>query len=229
MRKRLEKQLGVPTGKERSFLQAAPLLPAKKTQLANEYLRPAQPASWLKDPDMWLDSKNIEQVLQQFEEIHPEFEFMGPFPIDFAAPDPYEKSGRKCLIDEICNFRVQNSMAKGKKYIGIVYNLDPHFKSGSHWVANFIDLPRHQCYYFDSYGMEPPPQIQKFMRWLTTHDPQMELRMNGRRLQYCNTECGMYCIYFISMMIMGDDFQRLIRRQPSDKFMLELRHWVFST
>lgn len=222
---------------EYTFLQALPLDQAEKGDLARRYLRPPAPAAWSSDPDMWLDSNNIAAVLNQYEDAYPEFEFMGPFPIDFAAPDPYRgdtgagggaQQQPRCLMNEICEFRVQKAMSNGTKYIGIVYNLDPHFKSGSHWVANFIDLQRHRCYYMDSYGYKPPPQVTKFMRWLTTQDPKMRLEYNSRRLQYKNTECGVYTIYFIIRMLSGDSFQQFSRRRPSDSDMLDLRDWLFS-
>ena len=223
---------------EYTFLQALPLDQAEKGDLARRYLRPPAPAAWASDPDMWLDSNNIAAVLNQYEDAYPEFEFMGPFPIDFAAPDPYRGGTggtggtgggqTRCLMNEICEFRVQKAMSSGTKYIGIVYNLDPHFKSGSHWVANFIDLARHKCYYMDSYGYKPPPQVAKFMRWLTTQDPKMRLEYNSRRLQYKNTECGVYTIYFIIRMLSGDSFQQFTRRRPSDSDMLDLRDWLFA-
>lgn len=230
LHQRLAEAVGL--GKDYGELSFLEKMPASARRSAREFLRPPMPTSWNNDPDMWLDSNNIADVMKQYEEANTEFEFMGPFPVDFAAPDPYQKGAgaeKKCLITEICNFRVQNSLASGKKYIGIIYNLDPHFKSGSHWVANYIDIPRKMCYYFDSYGMEPPQQVAKFMRWVTTHDPEIQLRSNGRRFQFKNTECGMYCMYFIIRMLSGDDFKSLIRKDPTDAFMLSLRKWLFST
>jgi hypothetical protein len=234
LRKGIENVLGVTTpGAERTFLYKLPLADQEKADLARRCLRPAIPQSWLSDPDMWLDSNNIANVLNQYEEAYPDFEFMGPFPIDFAAPDPYKGGGpggeRKCLMNEICELRVQQALANGTKHVGIVYNLDPHFKSGSHWVANFIDIKNHACYYFDSYGMAPPMQVAKFMKWLTTQDPKMKLQYNSRRLQYNNTECGIYCIYFIIMMLTGEPFLKITRRKPNDAMMLDLRDWFFST
>ena len=168
--------------------------------------------------------------MKQYEDAYPSFEFMGPFPIDFAAPDPYTKaSSSQCLIKEICSLRVADSIKNGTKYIGIIYNLDPHYKGGSHWVANFIDIPKHRCYYFDSYGYEPPKQIARFMKWLTTQDPHMKLGYNARRFQRHDSECGMYSLYFIIRMLMGDQFRPFCRRQPSDSFMLDFRDWLFST
>lgn len=232
LRKELEEHLGVEPKHEYSFLQALPLNEQEKMKLAKEYLRPKQPAEWNSDPDKWLDSLNIENVMKQYEEARPEFEFMGPYPIDFAAPDPYSQEGgkgKKCLINEVCELRVTEALNNGTKYIGIIYNLDPHFKGGSHWVASFIDIPKHKCYYFDSYGMYPPKQIEKFMRWLTTQDPKMKLEYNGRRFQRHDTECGMYSLYFIIRMLSGDKFRPFTRQSPPDSEMLKLRHWIFST
>ena len=239
LRDELARKLGLSEKEglgERSFLMALPGLAAQeKADLARRRLRPAMPAGWREDPDMWLDSNNIAEVLNQYEEAYPEFEFMGPFPIDFAAPDPYTGGAAaaatetKCLMSEICELRVQKALKNGTRAIGIVYNLDPHFKSGSHWVANYIDIPGHRCYYFDSYGMVPPAQIAKFMRWLTTQDPKMRLEYNSRRLQFSNTECGVYSTYFITRMLAGDSFKDFTRRRPTDKDMLDLRDWFFST
>lgn len=230
LRSSLEKQLNVPAGNELSFVNALPLNDSEKEYLRKTYLRPEQPAKWKEDPDMWLDSTNIENVMKQYEEAYPNFEFMGPFPIDFAAPDPYDHSGKQqCLIKEICSLRVADSIKNGTQYIGIIYNLDPHFKNGSHWVANFIDIPKHRCYYFDSYGYEPPKQVARFMKWLTTQDPQMKLSYNARRFQHQDSECGMYSLYFIIRMLMGDIFRPFCRRQPRDSMMLDLRDWLFST
>jgi len=129
----------------------------------------------------------------------------------------------------MCSLRVTEAIKNGTKAIGIVYNLDPHYKSGSHWVANYIDIPKKRCYYFDSYGMEAPKQVATFMKWLATQDPEMRLEYNARRLQYKNTECGVYCIYFIIRMLLGDSFKQFTRRNPTDANMLDLRDWLFST
>jgi hypothetical protein len=230
LRSNLEKQLNIQPYQELSFVNALPFTDAEKEYLKTTYLRPDQPTSWKDDPDMWLDSTNIENVMKQYEDAFPNFEFMGPFPIDFAAPDPYQKTGsQNCLIKEICSLRVADSIKNGTQYIGIVYNLDPHFKDGSHWVANFIDIPKHKCYYFDSYGYEPPKQIARFMKWLTTQDPQMKLSYNAHRFQHKDSECGMYSLYFIIRMLMGDQFRSFCRREPPDSTMLQFRSWIFST
>ena len=229
LRKQLAKHLNVNENDEWTFTQALPLDTAEVTHLQKQYLRPKQPDSWKNDPDLWLDSNNIADVMKQYEEIYPDFEFLGPFPIDFAAPDPAVNSKDKCLIGEICNLDIKKSLDSGKTRIGIIYNLDPHYKDGSHWVANYVDLKNHKCYYFDSYGFETPSQIEKFMQWLTLQDPKMKLAYNARRFQFRDSECGMYSLYFIIRMLMGEEFQHFCHRAPRDGKMLYLRRWLFST
>lgn len=228
LRHMLETKLSVQPNQEYSFLQATPLSSSEKSKLAHQYLRPIMPSNWKQDPDQWLDSTNIESVMKQYEEAYPEFEFLGPFPIDFAHPDPYAKGGTKCLIEEMCDIDLDNFFTHGKKYIGIIYNLDPHYKGGSHWVANFVDIPGHKTYYFDSYGMAPPKPVAKFMKWLASQDPRMKLFYNSRRFQFQGSECGMYSLYFIIRMLHGDQFRAFTRVAPRDSAILDLRDWLFS-
>ena len=230
---RVAKHVGVDPNNQRSFLQALPLSDPEKQALASKWLRPPLPPGWKEDPDMWLDSNNIRDVMKQYEEAKPNVRFMGPFPIDFAAPDPYEKEKpvekRECLIDEMCDLDLKKEAARGIEHIGFSFNLDPHYKDGSHWVSAYINIPKKQCYYFDSYGMKPPRQIYKFMQWLTLQEPKMELGWNGRRFQRKESECGMYTLYFLDRMIAGEAFLKFCRRQPPDSLMLDLRDWFYST
>jgi hypothetical protein len=234
----IEKKLGVSPKKEYSFVKALPLDESRKNELIKQYLRPKQPDEWKNDPDKWLNNLDIENVMKDYTEILSEFIFMGPYPIDFAAPDPTAgPASKKCLIQEICELNINNAIQQGKKYIGIIYNLDKHDESGSHWVATFTDLVKNKTYYFDSYGktsskikgVEIPAQIQTFMRWLKEQNKDMELLYNGHRFQYGNSECGMYCLYFIIRMLAGDDITTFVRREPPDNYMLDLRDWLFST
>jgi hypothetical protein len=104
--------------------------------------------------------------------------------------------------------------------------------SGSHWTCFYVaKYPNGNVepIYFDSYGMPPPKQVEKFMKWLTIQDSKMELEYSARRLQYKNTECGVYSVYFIIRMLSGDDFAEFSRRKPSDSDMLRLRKCLFST
>jgi len=216
---------------ERCMVEKAPIDRLRKKEILKKNFRPAMPDQWKGDPDMWLDSNNIIDVLKQYEETYPHFKFYGANPIDFSAPDPYDKEAaaqHKCLNNEICNINFKDLLLKGKTHLGFVYNLDPSNKGGSHWIASFTDIPAHKSYYFDSYGMKAPPQIARLLRSMTLQDPQMKLAYNARRFQYGESECGMYCLYFIIRMLEGDDFKKFCRHAPKDSEMLELRKWLFS-
>jgi hypothetical protein len=211
-----------------SFLHALPFPQAEINQLAKQYLRPKQPDEWKSDPDMWLDSNNIRDVMKQYETLYKDFIFLGPFPIDFASPDA-DSDGKECLIKEICTLDLDKKELEGKKYIGIIFNLDRHDQGGSHWVASFINIPKNFCYYFDSFGIKPPPQIYKFMQWLTIQEPDMKLGWNGVPFQRSNSECGMFSMYFIARMLAKEPYRKFCKSSPSDAFMLSLRKWIFST
>ena len=215
---------------ERCWLEKAPIDQKKKDELIKRYFRPTMPDEWINDPDQWLDSNNIADVMKQYEEVYPEFKFYGTNPIDFSAPDPYDPSAvakNKCLQDEICKLNLKDLYSQGKTKLGFVYNLDPSNKSGSHWIASFTDIPAHRTYYFDSYGMKPPPQIARFMRSLTLQDPRMKLGYNAIRFQLGDSECGMYCLYFLIRMLAGDNFRKFCRSAPRDGAMLSLRKQLF--
>ena len=203
----------------------------EKNKIMKSYFRPSMPDSWEEDPDEWLDSLNLINVMKQYEEVYPTFKFFGANPIDFSAPNPYKKDAlekKECLEDSICKLRLDTLTKEGKTHLGFIYNLDPSNKGGSHWIASFTDIPGHKSYYFDSYGFKPPPQIARFLRSLTLQDPAMKLQYNARRFQYGDTECGIYCLYFLIRMLEGDNFRKFCKRAPRDSDMLELRRWLFA-
>jgi len=216
---------------ERCWVEKSHLDKNEKKEIFNNFFRPKMPEEWSENEREWLDTLNIENVLKQYEESNPEFKFYGANPIDFSAANPYKKGSierKECLKDDICKINLKNLEASGKTKLGFVYNMDPSNKGGSHWVASFTDIPAHRSYYFDSYGMKVLPQVARFMRALTLQDPKMRLLYNARRFQFRESECGMYCIYFIIRMLEGADFVKFCRSDPRDSDMLLLRQYVYS-
>ena len=193
-----------------------------------KFFRPKAPESWKKDPDDWLDNHSIEAVLKQYEEADPTFKSLGAVPIDFAAPSPYSKDKKQCLLPEFCKLNLNDLRAEGKKGVGMVFNLDPHFKDGSHWIAMYVDVEEPACYYFDSYGYSPPKQVKMLMETLWSQDNRCRLAFNGRRFQYSESECGIYSIYFLVCMHSGVAFKRFVKHRVKDQVMLFLRSWFFN-
>ena len=218
-------------GSDHCLLENSGLGASKVGELEKQWLRPRAPEDWKKQPDKWLDTYNIENVMKQYAEVRPDFKFMGAIPIDFSAPDPYSKGAeqqKKCLYDDTCKMNIGDLKNKGIKYAGFVFNLDPHFKNGSHWVSMMLDIARRECNFFDSYGMEPHPLIARLMRSFKLQDPGLKLNFNARRFQFGESQCGMYCIFFLSTMLGGTRFKKFVKTSVPDYEMQNLRQWVFS-
>lgn len=232
-RSKLFKDAGCEEGEEHCLLDKALLDQDTKKALRNKYLRPRRPKAWDDDPDMWLDNFNIMAVMKQYQEAYPWFKFLGVFPIDFSAPNPYSKSsgGNQCLYKETCNLNLKAEYNKGVRGIGMVFNLDPHFKGGSHWVAlyiNLTDIEKPFVGYFDSYGQKVPSLIARLMRSFKLQIQTCELGFNARRFQYSGSECGMFSMYFIICMLCGIPFKEFCKDAVNDKVMLELRKILFA-
>jgi hypothetical protein len=209
---------------EYEFVKEAPIDPSEKKELLESF-RPGRPAAWKKNPREWLDSYNIEDVLNQYEEAHPEFEFIGPVPIDFAK----ELNG-KCIVDELCKLNLAEAYAKGTRKIGIVFNLDEHDKPGSHWMCAYIDVPgggkEGSMYYFDSYGMRPPTRIADFMKECG-YQGCTTLLYNDIQFQQKESECGMYCLYCILCLLKGKTFAEVCENAIDDDTMIKFRNMLF--
>jgi hypothetical protein len=189
------------------------------------YFRPAKPDEWDKKPTTWLDSFNIEDVMNQYEEAYPTFEFIGPVPIDFDAPDGL---WGKCIVDELCKLDVQEALKKGTEQIGIVFNLDPHDKPGSHWVCAFIDITASSAYYFDSYGYVAPKEVKVLFGRLEKQGIK-QLYYNDVRHQRKGSECGMYCLFVIICLLKKRSFYDICVNIIDDDTINSFRDVLFST
>jgi hypothetical protein len=229
--------VGCQQGEEHCLLDKSHIDENRKKQLRTEYLRPRRPKVWDKDPDMWLNNYDIIHVMKQYQEAYPWFKFMGVYPIDFSAPDPYinnqstDTNSPKCLYKEICDLNIKQEYDKGIRGIGMIFNLDPHFKGGSHWVGLYINLKnikRPFVGYFDSYGYKTPALIARLMRSLKLQIKTCKLGYNARKFQYGDSECGMFSMYFIICMICGISFKDFCKDSVSDDYMLQLRKILFA-
>lgn len=182
--------------------------PVLQEDLANHTFRPEGPA----DRNAWLDTFNINNVLFQYEKTHPNFKFLGAVPIDFnELPDL-----------RIHNLDFEKLYLRGITKIGIVYNLDEHYKSGSHWTAGFFDLASGEVYYFDSYGIKPEKRIVALMRKAAQFIKDYRkiypvVDFNRTRHQYGDVDCGVYSISFVTRMLKTGDFKNICQNIVKDK------------
>lgn len=167
---------------------------------------PDKPYEWKKNPTAWLSNYDILNVLEQYEEAHPEFEFIGPTPIDFDTR--LTTYGNQCVTQELCAFSLADHQKKRKTKIGIVFNLDKHNEPGSHWVSMFIDMEHNLVFYFDSAGDEIPEEIkalkERVVRQAAEMGHTLESVERTRVHQHGNTECGVYSLFFLITMLTGE-------------------------
>ena len=191
---------------------------------------PDAPKEWKKNPNEWLTSVDIIDIMKQYEKTYKCFDFIGPSPIDYDKHVAYGE----CVWEELCEFSLNKSLAEGKRKIGIIFNLDTHDKPGSHWVALFIDTKKNNIYYLDSYGDNPPRQIKRFSEKVQNQSLKVgnkrkyKFLVNRKRHQFGNSECGMYCLYFIIEMLKGRNFNKFLKKKIKDKYMEKLRKIYFN-
>ena len=69
-----------------------------------EYFRPVMPEEWGDDKKAWLSTTDIDKVLEQYEDAHDDFIYLGAHPID----------AHKCSVsDEVCKINVSMLLAYG--------------------------------------------------------------------------------------------------------------------
>lgn len=180
------------------------------------------------DDEAWLSTMNIEEACKRDMNAHPEYMFMGAEPIDFSD----------CKVSPLCRFNHEELRKKGKTKVGFVFNTDPHDEDGEHWISMYLDLVGHnldRCpaiYYFDSYGREPPEEIEALIQECRERSQEsggepMRYFYNDENFQKRGAQCGMYAIHFLRQMSQGTSFRDYLNQRPSNEMMRELRKVYF--
>ena len=190
--------------------------------------KPIMPNDWLKcnasfAPNQncmntWLSNLEIDEVMTQFQTNIPNFEYLGAVPIDFA-----NLQGKK-----VNSFSIEQAISDKKNKIGVIFNTDPSYKGGQHWICAFIDLEKKEIDYFDSYGSDGtyPNEVNSFFRKLTEEGKKIgyefTVKKNLVRHQYKNSECGVYCLKFIADRL-NHSFEEIIEGNMPDDTVTEER------
>lgn len=189
--------------------------------------RPIMPKKWIEDYNEWLTTSDIENVLNQYMEGDPSFYFYGAVPIDFA----------NCSVSHLCSIDIKEHLKKKQDKIGIVFNTDPHTKSGRHWLSMYIDLSgksldgHRSMYYFDSYGRKPPKEIKelitKILKQSKKNKYDIKYLYNDEEYQKKESQCGVYSIHFVEQMLSGKTFTEFLNNNLNDKKMIRYRNKYF--
>ena len=86
-----------------------------------------------------------------------------------------------------------------------IYNLEPHYMSGSHWVTTYVRDGT--INYFDSFGMPPFQELVNHAK-----EKNLNLVHQNDQIQNLNTTtCGYFCLYFLNEMHKGVDYFDLLQ------------------
>lgn len=209
------------------FLNPSFISQSNKLNIINETFAPIAPKSWSKNINEWLSDDDISKVLNQYEKKYSNYKSLGPSAIDYDTII----YGNQSVCNKLSKFDL--SVHKNNKidYISVVFNLDKHNKSGSHWVCLFMDLIKHHIYYFNSTGSKIPKNIKQFVK-------KIQDQSNGSYIfkqnypvnhQKGNTECGMYVLYFIiELLTKKKTFDYFMDYKISDKEIEKYRYKYFN-
>lgn len=229
--KQISEMLGGVCNKESCWIKQRAEFGKIESDAADSFA-PESPEEWKKNPNEWLSSIEIMDVMKQYEKAYKCFDFIGPSPIDFDTKKLYGE----CVWDELCNFSVENQLKNGKTKIGIIFNTDPHDKPGQHWISMFVNIKNNSIFFFDSVGDKAPPEIMKLVERIK----EQGLKLNPKKVfkfdsnegvehQYGNTECGVYSLYFIVHMLEDKTTDHYLKTHVlKDEYMNKFRHIYFN-
>jgi Ulp1 family protease len=193
---------------------------------------PESPEEWKKNPTEWLSSVDINKVMKQYEKSYKCFDFIGPSPIDYDTQQLYGE----CVWEELCHFNLQSHLQKGKTKIGIIFNTDPHYKGGSHWISLFINIKKGKIFFFDSAGDKAPELVMKFVKTITEQGHLLSNRINFSFDQNYPTDhqqnsysCGVYSLFFIVHMLEDKVTEHYLKtRRFKDSYIESFRKKYFN-
>lgn len=226
----LKTRLSNVCNNERCWMEQQFMNSGMDNTIKNFTFAPFSPKEWKKNPNEWLSSVDILNVMKQYEKVYPCFEFMGPSPIDFDKRKMYGE----CVWEELCHFNLEDQIKKKKTKIGISFNLDPHYKPGSHWVSLFINIKKKTIFYFDSNGDRIPPRINALVKRVISQGNKIGINFKfdsnyPKEHQVTNTECGIYSLYFFINQL-KDSFNPMVlkKKKITDKAMERFRKIYFN-
>ena len=86
-----------------------------------------------------------------------------------------------------------------------IYNLEPSYMSGSHWVATYAK--NGVINYFDSFGMPPFQEIVNHAK----RENLTLLHQDNQIQDIETTTCGYFCLYFLNEMNKGNSYFNLLK------------------
>lgn len=199
-------------------------------EIDSKTFKPKMPETWKSNPNEWLNTSNITNVMRQYEDAHDDFLYLGTVPRDCPM-------GVSCHLSNIDMTKLYKK--HGVRKVGLIYNLDLHNQPGSHWVAVYMNLSgggkkggkTGTVTYFDSYADKPPKLIHDFIKRCIIQmkgiGVDLKYQVNERRHQYGGSECGVYSCYYLIQSLDGKTLKQFSARRVADRKMNQMRKQLF--
>jgi hypothetical protein len=211
--------------------------PDLRNKILDKAFRPLKPNSWYKNRQTWLNTYDILNVMNQYQDKYKDFLFLGVFPIDFQEVNEYGQ----CIATDMCGFKLSKMLSKGKKRFGMVLNLDRHDQSGSHWVALYCNLSSRRknfgIYYYDSVSNTPPKEVAEFMKGVEKQTYEVfskkvadrfAMRYNKIQKQFDNYDCGVFSEVFLTQILKDIPFDIICKKMKTDREINALRDVLYT-
>lgn len=165
-----------------------------------------------KDRFQWLNTGDIDTIMDQYMNFDNSFKYLGTFPSD------------------ITTLGYKLPKVKHYKKLAMVLNLDSHDKPGSHWVAVYIDYSKSKdngvIEYFDSLGDIPTRDTKRVLKYLK-RELGYTPKVLSKKFQIEDSECGIYCIYYIVSRLLGFTARGILTNVIRDKEMNGYRNVLY--
>ncbi len=207
-----------------------------KQKMQNRF-RPRKPLEWYDNKRTWLNTYDILFVMEQYQDLYTNFDFIGVFPMDFASTDEYNN----CIGDSLCTLDIKKDLLDNEKtQFAFVMNLDYHDEPGSHWVSMYCNLdPKKNnfgIFYYDSVANEPTPEAFDFMKnvknqvkkYMKNDAKKFTIKYNKIQKQFKDTECGMFSIIFITQCLKYVPFNFICKHMRTDDDINKLRDVIYT-
>lgn len=166
------------------------------------------------DNDEWLNNINIDDTLDRWENVF-KFRNIGVHMNNFE--EEHKKLAQIDLKQDASKYNIAAS----------VINTDNYGQPGQHWVCIVIDHNNKTIEYFDSGAGDISNEI---FSWITKKAIELNYNdiYNNVKHQELNTECGVYCLFYIICRIHGIPQEYFDRIKINDEIMLKLmRKYLF--
>lgn len=194
-------------------------------------LKPEGPANSVK----WLTNHNLDATTASWEKKFPAFRALPTAMMNFTEYD--------CALGKFdpASYAARVNSPQGCSF-GCVLNTDHYPGKGKHWVCVFGDLrggAEWTLEYFNSSGRPPPVRcvewlvaqrnrLRSLRRKLGREGAVDDVVVNSRAHQSGNTECGVYCLFYLWSRLNGVGYESFRESRVPDEKMKAFRKNLFT-